>query len=199
MGASDRAAAAGRITYAAQRSLSGVDARRVLADSKLREWHQRARRQLADIDSDDNQRRCDLAALIPGIVRRRRPLGRARHCTTESVRQNLATGRCRPDRLPRILARQICRRRDRHERHCDDTSRIPDWLRAAAMLNLAWTHVWRTTGRGPESVQRIVDNYEDEGRRRRPRGTDAPYRGPIKIHDGQTQTWSLADNSDGPW
>jgi hypothetical protein len=63
------------------------------------------------------------------------------------------------------------------------TSRIPDWLRAAAMLNLAWMH--DIAGRRTEALnlyKRIVDNYEDEAPASAARvGLIAPYRGPVRI------------------
>jgi hypothetical protein len=63
------------------------------------------------------------------------------------------------------------------------TARIPNWLRAAAMLNLAWIH--DIGGRREEALKlykRIVDSFENEAALGAARlGLIAPYRGPIQI------------------
>lgn len=65
----------------------------------------------------------------------------------------------------------------------DTPTRLPDWLRAAALLNLAWCH--DIGGRRATALalyKRIVDDYENESVATTARlGLIAPYRGPVSI------------------
>ncbi|MGH9173440.1 MAG: tetratricopeptide repeat protein, partial [Vicinamibacterales bacterium] len=162
------------------------DARRVLADSKMREWHKRARQQLADVET---RRKTDegviYAALIPG----NRLVAEDRWEDARAMYERVGASYPGDWQVRYRLAYLEFSRREYAEAAMGmkaivtTTSRIPNWLRAAAMLNLAWTH--DLAGRRAEALklyQRIVDDYEDEGPAGAARvGLIAPYRGPIKI------------------
>jgi TolA-binding protein len=63
------------------------------------------------------------------------------------------------------------------------TARLPGCLKAAAMLNLAWTQ--DIVGRRQEALKlykRVVDEHEQEAAAGSARlGIIAPYRGPVKM------------------
>lgn len=65
------------------------------------------------------------------------------------------------------------------------TARMPGWLKAAAMLNLAWAH--DIAGRRQEAVKlykQIVDSHENEGSAQSARlGLVAPYRGRVTSNE----------------
>ena len=61
-------------------------------------------------------------------------------------------------------------------------AKMPDWLKASALLHLAWTR--DLAGRRADAVtlyKRIVDDYDDESAAGPARlGLLTPYKGPIK-------------------
>ena len=178
---------------------AGDDARRVLAAPTMREWHKPARQQLAIIDRRRKTNEGAIyAALIPGnrlVVEDRWDAAKAAyerlgasHPGDWQVRYRLAYlefARGNYDAAAAALQPVVA-----------TTASVPDWLRAAAMLNLAWTH--DLAGRRDEALKlykRIVDDYEDEGPLGAARvGLIAPYRGPIKISLGiwQLRDWATA-------
>lgn len=162
------------------------DARRVLASPKMREWHKPARQHLAALASRSKTDEGTIyTALLPGnrlVVEKRWDEARtvyervgAPHPGDWQVRYRLGYLEfSRGNYAAASAAMQAI---------VNTTSRIPDWLRAAALLNLAWTH--DLAGRRAEALRlykRIADDYEDEGPAGAARvGLIAAYRGPIRI------------------
>ena len=168
---------------------AAADARRVLADAKMSTFHKTARQTLAAIAARAKTNEGTIyAALLPGqrlVVEDRFDEAKAfyesvgaRHPGDWQVRYRLAYLEFARGRYD-VAAQQL---------QVITTSRapMPAWLRAAAMLTLAWTH--DIAGRRAEAVRLyriILDDYEDEAPAGAAQlGLIAPYRGPIHIPPG---------------
>ena len=159
------------------------DARRVLSDPKLEDWHGAARRQLAAIESRRrNNEGSVYAALLPGnrLVAEDR-FDEARvvyHAVAEDhpgdwqVRYRLAYlefARARYAAAATAMQAIV-----------DTRSPMPGWLKAAALLHLGWVHdIQGNRAQALKLYRRIVDDYDEEAPADAARlGLIAPYRGP---------------------
>ena len=161
------------------------DARRVLSDVKMSSFHKTAQRTLTAIASRRKTNEGAIyAALLPGnrlVVEDRFDEAKAaydtvgaRHPGDWQVRYRLAYlefARGRYDAAAQQLQVIAASR-----------AAMPKWLRAAALLTLAWTH--DVAGRRTEAVRlykTIVADYEDEAPAGAAQlGLIAPYRGPMR-------------------
>lgn len=161
------------------------DCRRVLADPAMAKSHRAARRQAAAIADWFRSGEAALyASLIPGnrLVAEDRwdearavyGRGAAAHPGSWQIRYRLAVlDFARADYA--AAARQF-------DAIVTARARMPDWLKANALIHLAWTH--DLAGRRAEAVRlykQVVDDYEDEAPAGSARiGLLSPYRGPIR-------------------
>ena len=162
---------------------TGVDdARLVLKDDRWQDWHDPAREL---VDADEARRRGNegpiYAELIPGnrlVAEDRFDEARAfyqrmasRHPHDWQVRYRLAYLEFAAGRYDAAAAGM--------QTIVTSTATMPDWLKAAALLHLAYTH--DLAGRRDDAVKlyrRIVDKHEDDGSAGAARvGLIAPYRG----------------------
>ncbi len=158
------------------------DARRVLSDAGLKTWHESAERLLRSIDS--RRRRNEgvvYAALIPG----NRLVAEDRFEEARTFYKDAAS-RFGGDWQVRYRLAYLDFAHSRYETAADGMQAIvsanatmPDWVKAAALLHLAYTH--DIAGRRAEAVklyQRVVDSYEDDSSAGAARvALVAPYRG----------------------
>lgn len=162
------------------------DPRRVLSDPGMAKWHKAAQEQLGAFEvlrtTDEN---AIYAALIPGnrlVVEDRWDEAKAVYDRVGASRPNDWQVRYRRAYLE-FARGDYAAAAAGFDALVSTNARIPAWLKAAAMLNLAWTH--DIAGRRVQALKlykRIVDDYEDESSSGLARlGLVAPYRGPIKI------------------
>jgi hypothetical protein len=160
------------------------DARRVLSDAAMKDWHKAAQQQIAFMEQ---RRKTDeaaiYAALIPGnrfVVDRRFDEARAIYERVAATHSDQWQARYRLASLE-FARRDYPRAAGLLEPIVSTPARIPGWIRAAAMLNLARTH--DLAGRRAEAIRlykQIVEDHENEGPAVSARlGLIAPYRGPI--------------------
>lgn len=162
------------------------DARRVLKDATLEKWHEDAERQMAAAEARRKGPEGQVyAALIPG----NRLVAQDRF--EEATRLYADVGRRYPGD-PQVQYRMayLAFARGRYaeaaagmQAIADTRAAVPDWLKAAALLHLAWTH--DVQGRRAEALplyKRVVDRYEHEAAASAARlGLIAAYRGPIVV------------------
>jgi tetratricopeptide (TPR) repeat protein len=162
------------------------DARRVLDDSRLSNWHKQAQQQIAAIEA---RRKTDEGAIYATLVPGNRLVVEDRWIEAKAVYDKVAAARPGDWQVRYRLAYLDFARGNyaaaapAFDAIASTTARIPNWLRAAAMLNLAWIH--DIGGRREEALKlykRIVDSFENEAALGAARlGLIAPYRGPIQI------------------
>ena len=162
------------------------DARFVLKQPAMSEWHRPARDLITSIES---RRRSDegivYAALIPG----NRLVAEDRWQEARAVYEQVAATKPNDWQVRYRFAFLDFARGDYKaaapalQSIADTSARIPDWLRAAAMLNLAWCH--DLAGRRANAIalyKRVADDYENEPVAPTAQlGLIAPYRGPVTI------------------
>jgi tetratricopeptide (TPR) repeat protein len=157
------------------------DARRVLTDKKMATSHKAAQRQIAFIEG---RRKADestiYAALLPGnrlVVERRWDEAAAVYDTVAAAHPNNWQVKYRRAYLQFARGNYEAAGRGFNEIVASRAS-MPSWLKAAAMLNLGWTH--DLAGRRTEALKvykRVVDDYESEAAASAARvGLIAPYR-----------------------
>jgi len=165
------------------------DARRVLADAKMSNWHDAAKRQIAAIESRRRSNEGALyAVLIPGnrlVVEHRWDEARAHYDRAAATAPGDWQVRYRLAYLE-FARGNYDAAANGFEPIVASSARMPAWLRATAMLNLAWTH--DLAGRRAEALKlykRVIDQYENEGAAGAARvGLITPYRGPVQISEG---------------
>jgi hypothetical protein len=166
------------------------DARRVLTNPRMAKFHKEARSDARTIDRWF-QRQSDAAAyasLIPG----NRLVSEERFDEARASYERARTGADAEWQVRYRLAVLEFTRRDYGraaaalEAIVASTARMPDWLKASALLHLAWTR--DLAGRRADAVvlyKRIVADFDDETAARPARvGLLAPYRGPVKAQHG---------------
>ena len=157
------------------------DARRVLADPKMGDWHKGARTQIAFID---NRRKTDEGAIYASLIPGNRLMIEHKWDEANAVYDRVAAAhpgswqvRYRRAYLEFLRGNYDAAGRGLNE-IVSSNAQMPSWLKAAAMLNLAWTH--DIAGRRAEAVKlykRIVDDYENEASSGSARvGLISPYR-----------------------
>jgi hypothetical protein len=162
------------------------DVQRVAADRSLRKWRNRARELQDDID-DWRERPIEAALyaqLIPGnrlVVERRWDEARAFYGKIAASHQGAWQVRYRLAMLE-FARREYARAATELEGIVSTPTDIPDWLRANALLALAWTR--DLAGRRADAVslyRRVIDEYDEESAAGPARiGVLTAYRGPIK-------------------
>ena len=163
-------------------STAADDARRVLSQPALKTWHEAAERLLKSIDSRRRRNEGTVyAALIPGnrlVAEDRFDEARAFY--------NDAASRFAGDWQVRYRQAYLEFAQSRYDAAAtgmqaivSTSAALPDWLKAAALLHLGYTH--DLAGRRAEAVklyQRVVDSYEDDSSAGAARvALVAPYRG----------------------
>lgn len=159
------------------------DARRVLSDPKLEDWHEAARRQLTAIESRRRGNEGSVyAALLPGnrlVADDRFAEARAaydavaeNHPGDWQVRYRLAYlefARARYEAAAAAMQAIV-----------DTRSPMPAWLKAAALLHLGWVRdIQGDRAQALKLYRRIVDDYDDETPAMAARrGLIAPYQVP---------------------
>jgi tetratricopeptide (TPR) repeat protein len=159
------------------------DADRVLADPEMKRWHRPARQLLTSIETRRRNNEGPVyAALIPGNrlvaadrfdeARRAYADVAARHPSDWQVRYRLAYLEfAKGDFESAATALQVI---------VGASAQMPDWIKANALLYLAYTH--DLAGRRDQAIKlyrRIVDKYNEEGVAGLARsGLVAPYQGP---------------------
>jgi tetratricopeptide (TPR) repeat protein len=161
------------------------DARRVAADAELRKWRSDARELAREIEAW--RRRPAEAALYAQLITGNRFVAEDRWNEARSFYDRLATSHPGDWQIRFRLAALEFARGDYPratpglEAVVATRDRIPDWLRANALLTLAWTR--DIAGRRDEALalyRRVVDDYEDESAAGPARiGLLTPYRGPV--------------------
>ena len=162
------------------------DVRRVAGDPALRKWRSPARELQQDI-TDWRERPADAtlyAQLIPG----NRLVAEDRWDDARAFYARIGTSRPGDWQIRYRLAMLEFARRDyaratpELEATVATQAELPDWLRANALLALAWTR--DLAGRRDDALalyRRVVDSYEDESAAGPARiGLLTAYRGPIK-------------------
>jgi tetratricopeptide (TPR) repeat protein len=162
------------------------DARQVLRDAKMKDWHKAAHQQIAAIEA---RRRTDEGAIYTALIPGNRLI--VQHRWDEAKAAYDRVGASKPGDWQvryRLAYLEFARGNYTAAATAFDAiatspARMPDWLKAAAIVNLAWTH--DMAGRRAEALKlykRVVDNYENEAPSSAARlGLIAPYRGPISI------------------
>ena len=161
------------------------DARRVLSDPKMANWHKGAQSQIAFID---NRRKTDEGAIYASLVPGNRLMTEHKWDEANAVYDRVAAAhpgnwqvRYRRAYLEFLRGNYDAAGRGLNE-IVSSNAQMPSWLKAAAMLNLAWTH--DIAGRRAEAVKlykRIVDDYENEASSGSARvGLISPYRAPTR-------------------
>ena len=157
------------------------DARRVAGDKKMSAFHEAAERQLAAI----RDRHPDESAIYAELIAGNRRV--VEHRWSEAQADYDRIGAAHPDDWQvkyRVAYLEFERGRYAEaargfEPIVATSARIPRWLRAAAMLNLAWTH--DIGGRRADALKlykKVVDDYEEQSAANGARlGLLAPYRG----------------------
>jgi tetratricopeptide (TPR) repeat protein len=157
------------------------DARRVLSDPKMSDWHKGAQAQIAFID---NRRKTNEGVIYASLIPGNRLVIDHKWDEANGVYDRVAAAhpgdwqvRYRRAYLEFLRGNYDAAARGFNE-IASSTAQIPAWLKAASMLNLAWTH--DIAGRRPEALRlykRIVDDYENEGAAGSARvGLISPYR-----------------------
>jgi tetratricopeptide (TPR) repeat protein len=158
-------------------------ARRVLADPNMRTSHKSAQQLLAAIES---RRKTDEGQVYAALIAGNRLVAQRRFDDAKAVYDRVGAVH-RDNWQVRYRLAYLDFARARHAAAAAEFQAIasaptPGWLKAAALLHLAWTH--DLAGRRAEAVKiykRIVDDHEDEGPAGAARlGLIAPYRGHIR-------------------
>jgi len=162
------------------------DARRVLGNPAMAKWHKEARQDARTIDAW-LQRSTDAAvyaSLIPG----NQLVADERWDDARAFYERAGTAANAHWQVQYRLAvldfsrGDYARATPALEGIVSSNAKMPDWLKASALLNLAWTR--DLAGRRADAVtlyKRIVDDYDDESAAGPARvGLLAPYKGPIK-------------------
>ena len=163
------------------------DAGYVLKQASMAEWHRPARDLIASIES---RRQGDEGAIYAALIPGNRFVAEDRWQEARAVYERVGATKPNDWQVRYRLAFLDFARHDykaatpAFQSIADTPSRIPDWLRAAALLNLAWCH--DLAGRRADALaiyKRIVDDYENETVGPTARlGLIAPYRGPVIVH-----------------
>jgi hypothetical protein len=162
------------------------DARRVERDSAMRKWQDEARERLREID--DWRRHGADAALYTALIPGNRLVAEDRWEEARALYDRLAA-RHEGDWQIRFRVAALDFERRNYagatpalEAIVAARDRLPDWLRANALLLLAWTR--DLANRRDEAIdlyERIVDDFADESSARSARiGLLTPYRGPVE-------------------
>jgi hypothetical protein len=164
---------------------AGDDAKRVLGDARMARWHKPAQQQLSVIEA---WRRTDEGAVYTALIPGNRLVVEDRWDEASSLYQQVAASRPGNWQVRYRLAYLEFARGNYAasaqgmEALVAPSARIPAWLKAAALLNLA--NSYDILGRRPEALRlykRIVDDFENESPVGAARiGLITPYRGKIK-------------------
>jgi tetratricopeptide (TPR) repeat protein len=156
------------------------DARSVAGNKQMRTFHEAAQRQLAAI----GERRPDEGAIYAELIPANRMTVEHRWNEAQAAYERAAAAHPEDWQVKYRLAYLDFERRgyDAAARGLEPivstSAKIPRWLRAAAMLNLAWTY--DIGGRRAEAVKlykKVVDDYEDQSAANGARlGLLSPYR-----------------------
>jgi tetratricopeptide (TPR) repeat protein len=158
------------------------DARRVLADASMKRWHEPAREQIEDAEE---RRGTNEGVVYAALLAANRLVAEDRFDAARAAYE--AVARTYPGDWQvryRLAYLDFARRRydaaaAGMQAIAASNAKMPDWLKAAAILHLAYTH--DLAGRREQAVQlykRVVDDYEDEASATAARfGLVAPYRG----------------------
>ena len=148
----------------------------------MAEWHRPARDLIAAVES---RRQGDEGAIYAALIPGNRFVAEDRWQEARAVYERVGATKPNDWQVRYRLAFLDFARHDykaatpAFQSIADTPSRIPDWLRAAALLNLAWCH--DLAGRRADALaiyKRIVDDYENETVGPTARlGLIAPYRG----------------------
>lgn len=162
------------------------DARRVAADPELRKWRNEARELSREIDAW--RHRPAEAALYVQLIPGNRLVAEDRWEEARAFYDRLAAAHPGDWQIRfRLAALEFARGEYGAaaaglEAIVSTRERLPDWLRANALLTLAWTR--DLAGRRADALalyRRVVDSYEDESAAGPARiGLLTPYRGPVK-------------------
>ena len=157
------------------------DARQVLSDARLKTWHPDARRQLTAIES---RRRSNEGAVYFALLRGNQLVAEDRF--DEARLAYDAVARQYPaDWQVRYRLGYLEFARGRYDAAAAAMQTIvgtdapmPDWLKAAALLTLAWVHdIQGNRAQAVRLYKRIVDDFDDESPAGAARlGLIAPYR-----------------------
>ncbi|HUE87348.1 MAG TPA: tetratricopeptide repeat protein [Vicinamibacterales bacterium] len=161
------------------------DARRVLADSTFDTWHKAARRQIRAIES---HRRSSQAAVYAALLPSNRLVAEERFEEARAAYDAFA--RQHPDDWQvRYRLAYLDFARERYDAAAAGMQAIvaarspmPGWLKAAALLNLAWVHdIHGNRAQAVRLYRQILDDYEDESPAGAARlGLIAPFKVPIQ-------------------
>ena len=167
-------------------STAADDAHFVLKQASMAEWHRPARDLIAAIES---RRQTDEGRLYAALIPGNRLVAEDRWQEARAIYERVAATKPNDWQVRYRLAFLDFARGDYEAATpalqviADTPSRIPDWLRAAALLNLAWCH--DLGGRRTKALaiyKRIADDFDDESVAATARlGLIAPYRGPVAI------------------
>ena len=161
------------------------DARRVRGDARMADWRESADQHLAAIAGRARSNEGVIyASLIPG----NRLVAEDRWEEAKAVYERVAAA-APGDFQVRYRLAYLDFARGNYQAAAAALSsmvapgaRVPSWLKAGALLTLAWTH--DIAGRRAEAMtlyKRIVDDFENESAASSARlGLIAPYRGPIR-------------------
>jgi hypothetical protein len=179
---------------------AGEDARRVLANKQMATSHQAAERLIAFIGGRQKANEAAVyAALLPGnrlVVEHRWDAAAALYDAVAAAHPNDWQVRYRRAYL------QFARGNFEAAGHgfneiVSANASVPSWLKAAAMLNLGWTH--DLAGRRAEALKvykRVVDDYENEAAAGAARvGLISPYRTVVTDYRGHSM---LKSQEGGP-
>jgi hypothetical protein len=158
------------------------DARRVLADAAMSKWHKAARQQVTAIDE---RRKTHEGTIYWALVAGNRFVADRRFDDARAVYERVgATYPADWQVRYRLAYLEFARGQyavagAQFQEIVASPARMPAWLKAAALLHLAWTH--DLAGRRADALKLyklIVDDYENEAAAAAARlGLIAPYRG----------------------
>ena len=161
------------------------DARRIVGDAAMKNWHKSAQQQIAAIEQ---RRKTDEGALYAALIPGNRLVVDRRFDEARAVYERAANGSGDNWQVKYRLAYLEFARRNyaaaasQFQPIVSSPAKLAGWIKAGAMLHLAWTH--DLAGRRTEAIKlykQIVDNYENEGPAGAARlGLIAPYRGPVR-------------------
>jgi tetratricopeptide (TPR) repeat protein len=157
------------------------DAQRVLGDKKMANWHKAAQGQVAFIEARRKTPEAAIyAALVPGnrnVVEHRWDDAIAVYAKVDAAYPGNWQVKYRRAYLEFMRGNYDIAARAFNE-IASSNAQMPTWLKAQAMLNLAWTH--DLAGQRAEAIRlykQIVDNYEREAASSAARvGLISPYR-----------------------
>jgi tetratricopeptide (TPR) repeat protein len=161
-------------------SASG-DVQRVLADPQLKTWHKNAQQLLA---ADRQRRKMNEGAIYTALIPGNRLVAEDRFDEAVAAYASVAA-KYPTDWQVRYRRAYLEFARGHYESAAagmqtivSTSDAMPDWVKAAALLHLAYTH--DLAGRRPQAItlyRRILDRYEDDGSAGAARvGLVAPFR-----------------------